>query len=61
MVGEIIMSGKLEELKNLVKEYEEEINKRVPVEQRLLDSANGSKPLPDKEECLKMARILGRD
>ena len=57
----MIMETEIVELKALVKDYANEINKRVPVEQRLLDSANGSKPLPDKEECLKMARILGRD
>ena len=58
---EMIMEAEIAELKALVKEYADEINKRVPVEQRLLDSANGSKPLPNKEDCLKMARILGRN
>lgn len=69
MVGEIRMNKSIQmmmeveivELKALVKDYANEINKRVPVEQRLLDSANGSKPLPNKEDCLKMARILGKE
>ena len=47
----MIMETKIVELKALVKDYANEINKRVPVEHQLLDSTNVSKPLPDKEEC----------
>lgn len=66
MVGEIKLNNqelrlRIVELEILVKEYALEINKRVPVEQRLLDSARGSKPLPNKKDCRKMAIILGRN
>lgn len=59
-VKSFLAIAKIKKLEALVKEYAVELNKRVPVEQRLLDSANGSKPLPTKEDCLKMAQTLGR-
>lgn len=37
----------------------EMINRRVKVEQMLLDIANGKSPLPDKQQCRAMAEHLG--
>lgn len=36
-----------------------EINRRVPVEQYLLDVANGRKSLPGREKCRELAQKLG--
>lgn len=35
------------------------INRSVPVEQELLDIANGKRPLPTPEDCRRMAMDLG--
>lgn len=35
------------------------INRRVKVEQLLLDIANGKRPLPTQQECRAMAEHLG--
>jgi hypothetical protein len=35
------------------------MNRRVEVEQVLLDAANGKRPLPDAKECRKLAMRLG--
>jgi len=35
------------------------INRSVPVEQELLDIANGKRPLPTAEDCRRMAMKLG--
>src|SRR5262249_7733845 len=36
-----------------------DFNRRVSVEQRLLDAASGKKPLPTREECRELAMKLG--
>ena len=37
----------------------QEINRRVPVEQYLLDCANGKRELPDRDKCRELAQKLG--
>jgi hypothetical protein len=36
-----------------------DLNRRVVVEQRLLDAYHGKAPLPTREECLDLAKTLG--
>lgn len=36
-----------------------ELNRRVEVEERLLDAAAGKVPLPDAKECRRLANKLG--
>jgi hypothetical protein len=36
-----------------------DFDRRVKVEQRLLDAASGKRPLPTREECRELAHILG--
>lgn len=35
------------------------INRSVPIEQELLDAANGRRPLPTAEDCRRMGLALG--
>lgn len=37
----------------------DEINRRVKIEQYLLDCANEKKPLPDAAKCRELAMLLG--
>jgi hypothetical protein len=51
----------LDDIKTLDSIAAAEINRRVPVEQYLLDVYHGKHPLPDKDKCLELARQLGVD
>lgn len=39
--------------------HDDELNRRVKVEQYLLDCARGKKPLPDAAKCRELALCLG--
>ena len=41
------------------RDYGQVLNRCATVEQYLLDCHHGKKPLPDKEECRELARMLG--
>ena len=42
-----------------LREYEISLNRRAEVEQELFDAARGKRPLPDAEQCRKLAVRLG--
>ena len=55
-VREIVTSTTKAELDAMLTDR---INRSVPVEQELLDIANGKRPLPTAEDCRRMAMKLG--
>jgi hypothetical protein len=42
-----------------LRDYEISLNRRAEVEQELFDMARGKRPLPDAEQCRKLAIRLG--
>lgn len=43
----------------LFKNFDSILNRRVHVEQALLDMAGGKRPLPSRNECRELAQKLG--
>ena len=50
---------RLRALFSLWRRYPDHLNRRVDVENRLLMAASGKQPLPDADECRRLAYKLG--
>lgn len=56
------MSNIIRKLKHrwsFLRNYNRELNRRVEIENELIDIANGKRPIPSRDDCQVMALKLG--